>query len=141
MVVVLLLSSIQARVCFIQLSSSRLTKSSRACYPLLSFLFAALSTVTTACTIRLSHSRASIKSVFHIKDLSCTLISSLSYHISLISFCPSSKTSPVLNTAQLFCITFCIIKRNYDVLVEQLAFLNLSNLSNELCPASFGNGA
>ena len=27
------------------------------------------------------------------------------------------------------------------MLVEPLAFLNLSNLSNEFCPASFGNGA
>ena len=52
---------------------------------------------------------------------------------------PSFKTSSVLKTAQLFCIAFCILNRNSDVGVEPLAFLNLSSLSIEFCPASLGN--
>ena len=125
--VTLPLSSIQASVCFIQLLSSRLGKSSRACAPRLSVRFCADSMVTTACAIRLSNSSVSIRSVFQISERSVTLTSCAASNASWISFWPSCSTSPVRNTAQLFCITFCICIRSCAVGVLPLAWRNLSS--------------
>ena len=64
--------STQASVCFIQVSSLRFEKSSRACAPRLSSRLAAEFTVTAAWQIRLSNSSASIRSVFQIIPRSFT---------------------------------------------------------------------
>ena len=36
-----------------------------------------------------------------------------------MSFCPSSRTSALRNTAQLFCITFCIFRRSCAEVLEE----------------------
>ena len=64
--------------------------------------------VTTACAIRLSNSSVSTRSEFQISERSVTRMSGTPSNTSWISLWPSSSISPVRNTAQLFCITFCI---------------------------------
>ena len=55
-----------------------------------------------------------------------------------MSLWPSSSTSPVRNTAQLFCITFCILSRNCAVGVPPEALRNLSSRASAYSAESFG---
>ena len=53
---------------------------------------------------------------------------------------PSSNVSWVRNTAALFCITRCILRRIFEVGSEPFEFLNLSSQAMVLSPASFSRG-
>ena len=71
--------------------------------------------VTTACAIRLSNSSVSIRSEFQISERSLTLDAASAVEHFVDQLRPSSSTSPVRNTAQLFCITRCIRARSCAV--------------------------
>ena len=53
---------------------------------------------------------------------------------------PSSRVSCVRNTAALFCITRCMLRRILEVGNDPLAFLSLSNQAMVFSPASFSRG-
>src|SRR5665213_4389485 len=131
--------SSQDSECFIQFTSSRSGKSSRACAPRLSVRLTAASMVTTACSIRLANSSVSIRSEFQISDRSLTWTSLMPSWTSWMSLEPSSSTSPVRNTAQLVCITCCILVRRCEVGVPPDALRNLSSRDSERSALSFGS--
>ena len=126
-------------MCFIQLLSSRSGKSSRACAPRLSVRFFAESMVTTACAIKLSNSSVSIRSEFQISERSVTRTSDAAAKVSWISLWPSCSTSPVRNTAQLLCMTFCIFTRSSAVGVPPLALRSRSRRASAASAESFGS--
>ena len=126
-------------MCFIQLTSSRLGKSSRACAPRLSWRFSAPSTVTAACAIRLSYSSVSTRSEFQMSERSETAMSSEPFQISRIWRTPSASTGPSRNTAQCACIDFCILRRRSAVGVSPLAWRKRSRRESAGSAASAGS--
>mmetsp|Transcript_27816 Transcript_27816/g.68383 ORF Transcript_27816/g.68383 Transcript_27816/m.68383 type:complete len:207 (+) Transcript_27816:381-1001(+) len=134
--VTLRLSSIQPTVCFIQSTSLRLGKSSRACAPRLSWRRSALCMVICALGIRLCSSSASIRSVFHTRLRSVTFRSSRRLATSSILTHPSASVSCVRNTAASSCMVRCIALRTMAVLCAPLAYRTASRCAMESSPAS-----
>mmetsp|Transcript_22014 Transcript_22014/g.62561 ORF Transcript_22014/g.62561 Transcript_22014/m.62561 type:complete len:210 (-) Transcript_22014:1124-1753(-) len=140
MVVLPVASSCQARVCFIQLSSSRSLKSSRACAPRDSLRASAACMVQAAFDSRFCSSRVSMRSEFQISERSSTLMSAYSLTISSILTLPSARVSWVRYTAACSCMHFCILRRRSAVLVLPLALRILSRLEIDCSPASEASG-
>mmetsp|Transcript_112055 Transcript_112055/g.167742 ORF Transcript_112055/g.167742 Transcript_112055/m.167742 type:complete len:231 (-) Transcript_112055:1047-1739(-) len=127
-----------ARVCFIQFTSSRSGKSSRAWAPRLSLRFSAPLMVMTALARRFCSSSVSTRSVFQIRPLSVTLMSSKSRkHVAMRSQ-PWASVSWVRNTAASCCMIFCILRRTSAVDVEPLAQRRASRLAIDCSPALGG---
>ena len=62
------------------------------------------------------------------------------FQMSMIFCSPSSSTGPSRNTAQLVCMTFCILRRSAAVGVPPLAWRNLSRRDSASSAASLGSG-
>ena len=85
-------------------------------------------------------SKVSTRSEFQIIESSVTCRLSRWSMASCISLTPSSSTSPVRKTAQLFCMTRCISRRKSAVRTSPLACRNLSSRSSDFCSPPSGTG-
>mmetsp|Transcript_23863 Transcript_23863/g.51455 ORF Transcript_23863/g.51455 Transcript_23863/m.51455 type:complete len:207 (-) Transcript_23863:1161-1781(-) len=125
-------------VCFIQFSSSRVVKSSRACAPRLSLRASAENIVCAPCTSRFCSSSVSTRSVFQIIERSVTPTSSILAQTSTIFEQPSSSLSWMRKTAAWPCITCCSSARIWAVGMGPEALRSLSMLASVASPAPAG---